>query len=78
MITYKEMAEPAKGWRLERVRNVRAYGGGAYWEVVLRHKYDGTTIEYSDNDLEKAFTFAVRAAENYNARGEEHRLRREA
>ena len=77
MITYKELAEPADGWRLERVRNVRAYSGGSYYEVAVVN-VDGTIIEYSDGDLEAAFTSAKRAAENYNDQAVAHRQRREA
>ena len=77
MITFKELAEPAPGWALERVRNVRAYSGGAYWEVAVKN-VDGTIIEYSDGNLEAAFNSAKRAAENYNDQAVAHRQRREA
>jgi hypothetical protein len=63
MLTYKEMAEPAPGWRLDRIRRLRGF-----WEVALMCKLDGTILDYSDSDLERAFTGAVRAAEGLDAR----------
>ena len=77
MITFKELAEPAPGWALEHVRNVRAYSGGSYYEVAVVNA-DGTIIEYADGDLEAAFDSAKRAAENYNEKAAAYRQRREA
>ena len=62
MITFKEMAEPAAGWRLDRVRRLRGF-----WEVALQCRSTGTILDYADADLERAFTGAVRGAENYSA-----------
>ena len=68
MLTYKEMAEPARGWRLEQVRNVAQYSGRRYWEVVLFRSESRTSLSYSDADLERAWQGAIRAAENYELR----------
>lgn len=63
MLTYKEIAEPTAGWRLERVARRRNF-----WEVALQCNRDGTILDYSDYDFERAFTGAVRCAEGYDAK----------
>lgn len=67
MLTFKEMANPVFGWRLERLRDIRALSRHErYWEVSLLRLHDGKAVEYNHPDLQSAWEGAVRAAENHD------------
>lgn len=63
MLTFKEMAEPAEGWALDRVERTRA----GLWEVTLfRPTSDGPRYltGSASSNLETAWGSARIAAEN--------------
>lgn len=61
MLTFKEMAEPVKGWALSRIEKTR----GGLWEVTFQSGFDGQFLTgAAHRDLEVAWGSTRIAAEN--------------